>query len=308
MPGVYDTGTISVSADGTAVTGTGVLWLDILEGDWLVADGVVALIDEVTDTVDYDNLTLMKGWPGSTLTDAPYQIVKMSWLRYDAALTQAKLKEFLTALDAQGIYWFVEGTDPDPAVGIDGQWALKTNDGSFKLWHKVSGVWVLQIGFADFTEAIQDAQEAADAAAASAALAESFAWLDTLLTSPQHGDLLRYDDADGKWKNYALHGWNAVSIAAGIATPDITSGHDKFQITVDQDVEIQVPTNGSAGDPFAIRIIMSGTHAITWAAGYRGSVPVVSNDDGDETILSGAILDTTPSLTAFVNTAKVIAA
>ena len=57
LGGTYDTGTISVSADGTIITG--VVW----------ANG----------TIPADP------WTGGELTNAGYRIIKLSWLRYYCA-------------------------------------------------------------------------------------------------------------------------------------------------------------------------------------------------------------------------------
>ena len=73
LGGTYDTGTISVSADGTIIAG--VVW----------ANGHIA-----------------DPWTGGELTNAGYRIIKLSWLRYDPALTQAKLRAVMAALEVLG--------------------------------------------------------------------------------------------------------------------------------------------------------------------------------------------------------------
>jgi hypothetical protein len=146
LGGTYSTGTISVAANAVAVVGAGTLWGSVAEqGDWLMANGAVGLIDTVTDDA---HIVLAMPWKGGALAAAPYAIVKMSWLRYDPALTQAKVREFIADITAAGIYLFVTGAAPDPSLGEEGQWALKTNDGSGKLWFRTGGQWVLQGSFA----------------------------------------------------------------------------------------------------------------------------------------------------------------
>jgi hypothetical protein len=142
LGGTYDTGTISVSADGVVVTGAGTLWTSIAEqGDWLWANGHIAIIESIElDT----ELTLYDPWTGGDLTDAGYRIIKLSWLRYDPALTQAKLRAVIAALEAPTVIFFVEGEEPDPGLGVDNQYALKSNVGAWKLWYKKLGTWVLQ--------------------------------------------------------------------------------------------------------------------------------------------------------------------
>jgi hypothetical protein len=142
LGGTYDTGTISVSADGAVVTGAGTLWTSIAEqGDWLWANGQIAIIK----SINLDNeITLYDPWTGGELTNAGYRVIKLSWLRYDPALIQAKLRAVMAALEAPTVLFFVDGDEPDPGLGIEGQYALKSNVGAWKLWYKTLGRWVLQ--------------------------------------------------------------------------------------------------------------------------------------------------------------------
>lgn len=145
----YKTGTISIAADGTIVTGTGTLWsTQAEEGDWLWCNGVFAGI-----TADFDDTTLNLElpWTGGEIVDQEYRLYKMSWLRYEPAETQAKVRELIAMISQQGVFLFVTGASPDPGMGEDGQWALKTNEGAWKLWYKEDGLWVPQgdpVGFA----------------------------------------------------------------------------------------------------------------------------------------------------------------
>ncbi|MGE0038220.1 MAG: hypothetical protein AB7S93_21575, partial [Xanthobacteraceae bacterium] len=142
LGGTYSTGTVAVTNDNAVVLGTGVLWSDVEEGDWLYAGGFVGIIDSVND--DLDEITLQAPWAGPSGADLDYVIVKMSWLRYEPAITQAKLRALLAALEAPTVIFFVEGAAPDPGLGVDGQYALKSNSGVWKLWFKTGGTWVLQ--------------------------------------------------------------------------------------------------------------------------------------------------------------------
>lgn len=143
LGGTYSTGTISIAADGTVFTGTGTLWSTQAEqGDWIFANGNIAVItsDAITDTT----LTSELPWTGGVLSGASYVLLKMSWLRYESAITQQKVREFITNLTAAGLFTFVSGAAPDPGMGVEGQWALKVNSGSWKIWYYTGGVWVLQ--------------------------------------------------------------------------------------------------------------------------------------------------------------------
>jgi hypothetical protein len=139
----YETGLLTVAEDATTfhIEGALLQTVGIEEGDLLLADGRIAYIESVTGEEDG---TVSPGWGGVSLTDAPYAILKMSWLRYDPALTQAKLREYLAAIEGVGYFWYVSGDEPDPSFGEDGHFALKTNDGSFNTWYKTGGVWVAQ--------------------------------------------------------------------------------------------------------------------------------------------------------------------
>jgi hypothetical protein len=148
LGGTYTTGSISIAVDGTSVIGTGTLWNPVAEqGDWLFSVGHIAYVDSVVSDTE---LILAQPWTGGLLANEDYLLVKMSWLRYEPALTQQKIRELLAYFDDAGVFYFVEGEEPDPALGSDGQYALKTNDGPWKLWLKVAGEWILQgtpIGF-----------------------------------------------------------------------------------------------------------------------------------------------------------------
>lgn len=92
--------------------------------------------------------------------------------------------------------------------------------------------------------------------------------------------------------------------------------HDKFIANITDDCEVQVPLNGYAGQPFALRLVIDtgsvGT-AVTFSPSYLGAPPSVLTDEGDETVLSGVVLDTDPEATdpgttAVINTLKEIPA
>jgi hypothetical protein len=169
LGGTYSTGLARLEANTNAVEGIGTAWSLVAEqGDWFFANGAIGIIDQV---VDDTHLTLFDDWAGESLGGAflllhdgisrlllhdgasqlllhghseQYRIVKLSWLRYDPALTQAKLRDLLAVLDTPTVIYAVEGEAPDPGIGQDGQYALKTNTAVWKLWLKVSGSWVEQ--------------------------------------------------------------------------------------------------------------------------------------------------------------------
>jgi hypothetical protein len=139
----YTTGTVSVAAGATTITGVSTLWTDssAQEGDLFVhaASGLCVLIRA---RVDGGHLTI-DAWPGSTLSGAAYRIEKISPLRYAWGTAQATSQKLLDTLDGVTIY-NVTGAAPDDSLGEEGQLALKFNGGVVQAWEKQSGVWVSQ--------------------------------------------------------------------------------------------------------------------------------------------------------------------
>lgn len=146
LGGTYGFGTVDVENGSTVVVGDNVLWTDVIQGDWLSCDGLVMPIDavELDSVTSTFSLTLMRPWPGDTQTAAVYTILKMSWLRYDPAASQAKLRALLQLLNSSGFFFAVPEASsvPDPEIGEDGQWALKPT--TLELWFKILGSWVSQ--------------------------------------------------------------------------------------------------------------------------------------------------------------------
>jgi hypothetical protein len=141
--GIYDTGTVAVVNGSTTVVGTGTFWPDVLEGDHLVIGGLLSLIasaDSGTSTI-----TLMKPYGGTTNATASYQIVKMSWLRYDPSTVMFNVRDFLSKIDESntGLIYYTTGT-PDPAIGENGDIAIDLTGAYWIFWRKEAGVWVLQ--------------------------------------------------------------------------------------------------------------------------------------------------------------------
>src|SRR3990167_5476562 len=63
LGGTYNTGTVNVTAGSATAAGTGVLWSDVVEGDWLAVGTTVGVIDSVN--AGYDTITLKDAWAGS---------------------------------------------------------------------------------------------------------------------------------------------------------------------------------------------------------------------------------------------------
>jgi len=136
----YQTGTVSVSAGGTTVTGVGAIWTggNAREGDVIAIGDATALIVEVVSATE---LTITP-WPGSAETDAAYTIYQTSPRRFDSVEVADDLRKQVAALNTTGFYHFVpsSASAPDPSLGDEGQYAFQAFTG--KLWLKEGGVWV----------------------------------------------------------------------------------------------------------------------------------------------------------------------
>ncbi|MET4794608.1 hypothetical protein ABIF64_006786 [Bradyrhizobium japonicum] len=136
----YSTGTVSVSADGTTVTGVGPLWSsagNVKPGDLFQSGHYVVPITDVTD----DTHLAITPWPGSTLSGASYVVWKVSQQRIVGETYAASVDKIVGAWNTSGFFVFVDinETEPDPSLGDDGQYAFQPTSG--KTWAKVSGVW-----------------------------------------------------------------------------------------------------------------------------------------------------------------------
>ncbi|MCS0501371.1 tail fiber domain-containing protein [Ancylobacter mangrovi] len=104
MNSFYATGTLSVAAGGTVVTGAGTLWTMVLQpGDTLFADGLLVPITTVDSNTQ---LTLGFAWPGDALEDAAYVARYDSPVRYSNAYLAQRAQELVRAAA------LLEGTAP----------------------------------------------------------------------------------------------------------------------------------------------------------------------------------------------------
>ncbi|WP_441232662.1 hypothetical protein [Bradyrhizobium sp. 1200_D9_N1_1] len=136
----YFTGTASVAADGTTVTGTSTLWLsagNVKPGDFFQSGHFGVFITDVTD----DTHLVVTPWPGSTLSGASYTIWKVARPSIVDMSVAKDVNKIVTAMDTSGFFVFVNinQTTPDPSLGDDGQYAFQPTTG--KTWVKSAGVW-----------------------------------------------------------------------------------------------------------------------------------------------------------------------
>lgn len=136
----YSTGTVSVSEDGTVVTGSGTIWsgLSVVAGDMIVIDGAPAIL--ITDVTDITHLSIPP-WPGAGTADVPYVIYQCSPLRFEDVQIALDLQKQVRALNTTGFEVFVADAliEPDPSIGDNGQYAFQPTTG--KRWRKDAGAW-----------------------------------------------------------------------------------------------------------------------------------------------------------------------
>ncbi|MCS3449564.1 MULTISPECIES: hypothetical protein [Bradyrhizobium] len=140
----YSTGTVSVAANGTVVTGAGVIWSDInaLPGDVFQIADFQTIISDKTDT----SHLVIPPWGGGAQTNVAYTIWKVSPQRFAGAQAMQFVNDLVAKLDSSGLLWYLpEGyTDPNDVVPAmtadDGQGILKIDTGA--LWVMQGGAWV----------------------------------------------------------------------------------------------------------------------------------------------------------------------
>ena len=138
----YSTGTVSVAAGGTVVTGVGGMWsgINAKQGDWISINNVATvLITEVTDTTHLQ----ISPWPGAAQSGVSYVIYQSYIGRVVGVAAAEDVGDMLEKLHVDGLPFIVGPTEtvPDPSFGDDGQMAYKPETGQW--WVKTAGVWTL---------------------------------------------------------------------------------------------------------------------------------------------------------------------
>ncbi|RXH41059.1 carbohydrate-binding protein [Bradyrhizobium zhanjiangense] len=135
----YSTGTATVSAGGTTVTGIGTIWsgVNARPGDILQVGNYQSVISDVVDT---GTLTIPP-WGGGAQTAVAYKIWQVSPQRFAGAQAMADVNTLVAALNTTGFFVFVGSTEtvPDPSLGNEEQYAFQPTTG--KTWVKSGGVW-----------------------------------------------------------------------------------------------------------------------------------------------------------------------
>ncbi|WP_247337463.1 carbohydrate-binding protein [Bradyrhizobium sp. 147] len=136
----YSTGTVSVGAGGTTVTGVGTIWNDgsAKPGDILQIGNFQSVISDVTDGTHL----VIPPWGGGAQAGVAYKIWQVSPQRFAGAEAMATVNKLVAAFNTTGFFVFVSSIAivPDPSLGDDGQYALQPTTG--KMWVKTGGAWV----------------------------------------------------------------------------------------------------------------------------------------------------------------------
>jgi hypothetical protein len=151
----YSSGTVSVDAGGTLVTGTGVYWsrAHARRGDIIKIDNepweLILDVAAITSPEDAQELTI-EAWHGAAKTDVPYVIGNTSREWIEGPLAAADVHRVFAALNSSGFEIVVHpaASEPDMSDGDDGQYAWQPATG--KRWVKVDGEWVFLGTFAPF--------------------------------------------------------------------------------------------------------------------------------------------------------------
>ena len=142
---IYSTGTVSVAAGGTTVTGAGVMWtgVNVKQGDFISINGSAAVL--ITEVTDAANLQIAP-WQGAAQSNAPYLIYQNYVGRVVGVAAAEDVGVMLEKLHTDGLP-FIVGSDetvPDPSYGDEGQLAFRPSTGEW--WVKQGGVWVHSTG------------------------------------------------------------------------------------------------------------------------------------------------------------------
>lgn len=297
-PLVYTTGTVSCVNGSATVTGTATGWAAALvaSGLFSAAGRSIPILEVVSDT----ELTLAYPWTGPNYSGV-YAIARGTSESVRATWINDRLAQILAKLAIAGVTPRGAGTeadrdalDPQPEYDPDNPYIwLRLEPNEDLAFSMMTGS-----GWSNW----YPLPAGADGASFSGGLGDL---TDVTLASLLRGDVLRYDG--DSWVNDDPSGWKSVTVVANTAVIDIDAG-DKFLVTVDDDCEI-VLDNAVEGAPFAIRIQIDGTsHSVTFGAEFLGEAPEILTGDGDETVVSGIVLDAGSGTTAIVNLVKQIPA
>lgn len=141
----YSSGKVSINNGDTVVVGDiDAFWTypNAKEGDLISIDGLAPV---VMLSVDGDAGTaVIPEWSGGDKTDVDYVIFQTSPKRFDGGDVMLDVARLIGYWRDKGTIYSVGGDEPDPSLGEDDQYALKTNVAPWRFWKKTGGVWVEQ--------------------------------------------------------------------------------------------------------------------------------------------------------------------
>lgn len=140
----YATGTVSIDDGETIVAGADAIWLfpNAKEGDMISIDGLAPV---VILSVNGDDTELsVPEWTGGAKVAVDYVIFQTSPMRFDGGEAMLGVAQLISYWREQGTIYAVSGSEPDPSIGEENQFALKTNAAPWRFWKKTGGVWVEQ--------------------------------------------------------------------------------------------------------------------------------------------------------------------
>lgn len=157
---IYETGTITVPANGTTVTGIGTAWSSVVKrGSILQAGtgvGIVTSDPEVTGDVPTDtSIKLKRPWTGGALTSQPYALL----IATPGAPFAEAFIAMMQRLSGQGTSSVAVGV-PASSVGRDGD--VRYEPTADIIYFKTGGAWqayrasALALKSADYTLVLSD--------------------------------------------------------------------------------------------------------------------------------------------------------
>jgi hypothetical protein len=139
----YFTGTVSVSAGATTVTGTGTTWSggNAKEADRISIDSSPDIL--ITAVTDLTHLEIPP-WAGADKSGVPYIIYQNYSPRVLGVAAAEDVGTMIAKLKTGGLPFLIEppDTEPDPSLGADGQYTINPLTG--EQWIKTGGLWVSQ--------------------------------------------------------------------------------------------------------------------------------------------------------------------
>lgn len=116
----YNVGTVSVLNGGTTVTGVETYWIGAVFKNDMLMDPASGLQARVTEDPTSNTELTINPWPGSSLTDAAYEIIPAA----DTTTSSARLRDLLAQMsvvqaNGQGVFYKFSDTttDADPGAG-----------------------------------------------------------------------------------------------------------------------------------------------------------------------------------------------